>query len=251
MSSSQRRVAVVTGASAGIGRATAIALGHAGWSVVITARRKEQLDETASQIKSCHTVVADLTHPTAVEQLFSEAVYAFERVDLLFNNAGLSSGASSLEELSVADFTQTINVNLIATFSCMKRCFMQMKSQVPQGGRIINNGSISAHTPRPGSAAYTASKHGISGLTKQTGALDGRKYNIACGQIDIGNTATDMAQRMTFGAPQPDGSLKVEPLFDVQHVASSIVHMASLPLDVNILFQTIMATKMPSMVGRG
>lgn len=177
-------------------------------------------------------------------------VSKFGRVDLLFNNAGMSIGVPSFEEQTLDQFQQTININLVAPFNCARHAFLQMKSQSPMGGRIINNGSISAHTPRPGSAAYTASKHGISGLTKSA-SLDGRKYNIAVSQIDIGNAATNMGSVMANGVPQADGSLKAEPVFDVEHVATSIVYIANLPLEVNVFNHTVLATKMPCMVGRG
>jgi len=253
-SSSSSRIAIVTGASAGIGRASAIALGRAGWTVVITGRDSEKLQETASQIERHHIVVGDLTDPQIAEKLFSETVEKFGRLDLLFNNAGMSIGAKSFEDVQLAHFEKTIAINLVAPFNCIRHAFLQMKKQSPQGGRIINNGSVSAYTPRPGSAGYTASKHGISGLTK-TAALDGRKYNISVSQIDIGNAATDMVTALNKaggpGAPQADGSIKVEATFDVEHVASSIVYIASLPLDVSVLNHTILARDMPSMVGRG
>ncbi|KAL7005301.1 hypothetical protein EMMF5_005138 [Cystobasidiomycetes sp. EMM_F5] len=246
------RVAIITGSSAGIGRAAAIALGEAGWSVTITGRDEGKLKEVASQIKSVHSVAGDLTDPKIVERLFSETVEKFGRVDVVFNNAGISLGAPSLEQMTLENFQRVLDVNVIAPFKVLQEAFKVMKAQSPQGGRIINNGSISAYTPRPGSAAYTASKHAISGLTKSA-ALDGRKYSIAVSQIDIGNAATDMGSKMGDGpgVPQADGSLKKEPTFDVKHVATSIVYMASLPLDVNVLFHTIMATNMPSLVGRG
>ncbi|KAK9894312.1 short-chain dehydrogenase/reductase SDR [Cystobasidium minutum MCA 4210] len=248
--SESKGVAIITGASAGIGRASAIALGKDGWTVVVTARDEAKLKETASQIEKSHVIAGDLTSSGFVEKLFKETAEKFGRVDLVFNNAGMSIGSPSFEDVKLEDFERTIAVNLVAPFNIIKHAFLQMKSQSPQGGRIINNGSISAVTPRPGSAAYTSSKHAITGLTK-TAALDGRKYNIAVSQIDIGNAATDMGAKVSSGSPQADGSTKNEPTFDVKHVASSIVYMASLPLGANVLSHTIMATNMPSWVGRG
>ncbi len=245
------KVAVITGAGSGIGRASAIALAGAGYAVVLTGRRAEALEATKAKISGdALCVVADVTDPASVKGLFAKTVETFGRLDLLFNNAGTGApGTVLLEDLTFAQWTAVVNTNLTGPFLCTQEAFRIMKSQDPMGGRIINNGSISAHAPRPNSAPYTATKHAITGLTKAT-ALDGRKYNIACGQIDIGNAATDMTERMSGGVPQADGSMKPEARMDVAHVASSIVHMAQLPLESNVLFMTVMATKMP-FVGRG
>jgi NAD(P)-dependent dehydrogenase (short-subunit alcohol dehydrogenase family) len=246
-------VAIVTGAGSGIGRATAIALMREGYSVVLAGRRRDALDETIAQAGSAATqglaVPADVTDPKAVHDLFEEAKTKFGRLDLLFNNAGASAPPVLLEDLTVDQWRHVVEVNLTGAFLCTQAAFRLMKEQVPRGGRIINNGSISAYTPRPNSAPYTATKHAITGLTKST-ALDGRKYDIACGQIDIGNAATPMTARMATGVPQASGQIAVEPTMDVDHVARAVVYMASLPLDVNVLFMTVMATKMP-FVGRG
>ncbi len=245
------KVAVITGAGSGIGRASAIALAGAGYAVVLTGRRAEALEATKTKISGdALCVVADVTDPASVKGLFAKTVETFGRLDLLFNNAGTGApGTVLLEDLTFAQWTAVVNTNLTGPFLCTQEAFRIMKSQDPMGGRIINNGSISAHAPRPNSAPYTSTKHAITGLTKAT-ALDGRKYNIACGQIDIGNAATDMTERMSGGVPQADGSMKPEARMDVAHVASSIVHMARLPLESNVLFMTVMATKMP-FVGRG
>ena len=245
------KVAVITGAGSGIGRASAIALAGAGYAVVLTGRRAEALEATKAKISGdALCVVADVTDPASVKGLFAKTVETFGRLDLLFNNAGTGApGTVLLEDLTFAQWTAVVNTNLTGPFLCTQEAFRIMKSQDPMGGRIINNGSISAHAPRPNSAPYTSTKHAITGLTKAT-ALDGRKYNIACGQIDIGNAATDMTERMSGGVPQADGSMKPEARMDVAHVASSIVHMAQLPLESNVLFMTVMATKM-HFVGRG
>ena len=245
------KVAVITGAGSGIGRASAIALAEAGYAVVLTGRRAEALEATKAHISGdALCVEADVTDPASVKALFAKTVETFGRLDLLFNNAGTGApGTVLLEDLTFAQWTAVVNTNLTGPFLCTQEAFRIMKSQDPMGGRIINNGSISAHAPRPNSAPYTSTKHAITGLTKAT-ALDGRKYNIACGQIDIGNAATDMTERMSGGVPQADGSMKPEARMDVAHVASSIVHMARLPLESNVLFMTVMATKMP-FVGRG
>ena len=245
------KVALITGAGTGIGRACAVALSEAGFAVVLTGRHMEKLAETKRLIKGeglC--VTADVTDPESVRALFAETLKAYGRLDLLFNNAGTGApGTVMLEDLTFAQWSAVVNTNLTGPFLCTQEAFKIMKAQVPMGGRIINNGSISATAPRPNSAPYTATKHAITGLTKST-ALDGRKYNIACGQIDIGNAATDMTSRMTDGVPQADGRLAPEPRMDVAHVASSVVHMAQLPLEANVLFMTVMATKMP-LTGRG
>jgi NAD(P)-dependent dehydrogenase (short-subunit alcohol dehydrogenase family) len=249
---SPTKVAVVTGAGSGIGKAVALAFLEAGYRVALAGRRREALERTAEGSGAgdrALVVPTDVTEPEAVRALFAAVREAFGRVDVLFNNAGTNAPGVPLEELSFQQWRQVVDVNLTGTFLCTQAAFQLMKSQEPRGGRIINNGSISAHAPRPHSAPYTATKHAITGLTKCT-SLDGRKYDIACGQIDIGNALTELTSRMTRGVPQADGSVQVEPVMDVRHVASAVVQMASLPLDVNVQFLTIMATKMP-FVGRG
>jgi NAD(P)-dependent dehydrogenase (short-subunit alcohol dehydrogenase family) len=245
------KVALVTGAGSGIGRATALALGEAGYAVVLTGRDEAKLNDTASRmLGETLCVSADVTNPESVKNLFAQVLEKFGRLDILFNNAGTGApGTVLLEDLSFEQWSTVVNTNLTGPFLCTQEAFKIMKAQTPMGGRIINNGSISASAPRPNSAPYTATKHAISGLTKST-ALDGRKYDIACGQIDIGNAATDMTARMSGGVPQADGTLKSEPTMDVNEVARAVVHMASLPLSTNVLSMTIMATKMP-FVGRG
>ncbi|MEE3257907.1 MAG: SDR family oxidoreductase [Candidatus Latescibacterota bacterium] len=246
------KVALVTGAGSGIGRHSALALAEAGYAVVLAGRRQEALDETAGLAKDPSRILAvstDVGNPAEVNALFAQVVGRFGRLDVLFNNAGRGAPGVLLEDLEYEQWQAVVAVNLTGSFLCTQAAFKIMKDQDPRGGRIINNGSVSAAVPRPNSAPYTATKHAISGLTKAT-SLDGRKYDIACGQIDIGNTATDMTQRMNDGVPQPDGSKMVEPRFDVAHVANAVVQMAELPLDTNVLFMTIMATKMP-FVGRG
>jgi NAD(P)-dependent dehydrogenase (short-subunit alcohol dehydrogenase family) len=223
-----------------------------GYRVSLAGRRRERLDETASESgagERALVVPTDVADPDAVEALFARTRDAFGRVDVLFNNAGRSSPAVPLEDFSFEQWNKIVGVNLTGMFLCTQAAFRIMKSQDPRGGRIINNGSISAHTPRPSSAPYTATKHGVTGLTKST-ALDGRKYDIACSQIDVGNAQTELAARMAKGVPQADGRVAAEPLMDVEHVARVVVYLAGLPLDVNVLFMTIMATKMP-FVGRG
>jgi NAD(P)-dependent dehydrogenase (short-subunit alcohol dehydrogenase family) len=243
------RVAIVTGGGSGIGRAAALALLQGGWKVAVAGRRAGPLDEIVAQApESALAVVTDVTDPASVEALFAATVAKWGRVDLLFNNAGTSATAPT-EDLALADWKRVVDTNLNGMFYCLQQAFRVMKAQQPMGGRIINNGSISAHAPRPNSIAYTATKHAVSGLTK-TAALDGRKYDIAVGQIDIGNAHTDMAERMARGVPQANGEIAVEPLMDVKVVGDSILYMASLPLDANVLFHTVMATKMP-FVGRG
>jgi NAD(P)-dependent dehydrogenase (short-subunit alcohol dehydrogenase family) len=245
------RIAIVTGAGSGIGRATARALLREGYAVVLAGRRQAALEETAagSDGGRALAVPTDLTDAASVHALFEKTKQAFGRLDLLFNNAGAGAPPIPLEDLTLEQWRKVIDVNLTGAFLCTQAAFRLMKDQTPQGGRIINNGSISAHTPRPNSAPYTASKHAITGLTRST-ALDGRKYDIACGQIDIGNAATDMTARMKNGVPQASGELAIEPTMDVDNVARAVVYMASLPLDANVLFLTVMATKMP-FVGRG
>jgi NAD(P)-dependent dehydrogenase (short-subunit alcohol dehydrogenase family) len=246
------KVALVTGAGSGIGRACALALLNAGYAVVLAGRRKEALDSTtalAPQDSAWLAVPADVRSESSVDALFRAARERFGRLDLLFNNAGSGAPQIPFEDLSLAQWDDVIAVNLSGAFLCARAAFRMMKEQRPQGGRIINNGSISAHAPRPLSAPYTASKHAITGLTKSL-SLDGRAYDIVCGQIDIGNAATVMTSRMSQGALQADGSSRAEPVMDVEHVADTIVHMASLPLSANVQFLTIMATKMP-FIGRG
>jgi NAD(P)-dependent dehydrogenase (short-subunit alcohol dehydrogenase family) len=247
------KTAIVTGAGSGIGRAAALALLREGYSVVLAGRRPESLAATADQAgpdrDRALVVPADVTDPASVAALFEATKHAFGRLDLLFNNAGTGARAVSLEELTVEEWRRVVDVNLTGAFLCTREAFRLMKDQSPRGGRIINNGSISAYVPRPNSAPYTAAKHAITGLTKSA-ALDGRKYDIAAGQIDIGNADTDMTARMKAGVLQADGSVAPEPTIDVGHVAAAIVYMASLPLDANVLFMTVMATKMPY-VGRG
>ena len=246
------KIALVTGAGSGIGRHSALALADAGYAVALAGRRQEALDETAGQARDPSRMLAistDVGDPASVDALFAQVQESYGRLDVLFNNAGMGAPGVLLEDLEFEQWQAVVAVNLTGSFLCTQAAFKIMKDQDPRGGRIINNGSVSAEAPRPNSAPYTATKHAISGLTKST-SLDGRKYDIACGQIDIGNTATDMTQRMNDGVPQPDGSKMVEPRFDVQHVANAVVQMAALPLDTNVLFMTIMATKMP-FVGRG
>lgn len=243
---------MVTGAGSGIGRAAAVALAQAGWAVVLAGRRREALEETAALAPPgarLLVVPTDVSDEASVDALFAETRRVFGRLDLLFNNAGSNAPAVPFEDLSLAQWNAVVAVNLTGAFLCARAAFRLMKEQDPRGGRIINNGSISAHAPRPLSAPYTATKHAITGLTKSL-ALDGRPYDIACGQIDIGNAATPMTERMAEGVRQADGRIAPEPRMDVTHVGAAIVHMASLPLEANILFMTIMATKMP-FVGRG
>jgi NAD(P)-dependent dehydrogenase (short-subunit alcohol dehydrogenase family) len=247
------KVAIVTGAGSGIGRASALALLKDGWKVALAGRRADALEATktaAGELAgNALAVPTDATDPAAVKALFAAAREAFGRVDLLFNNAGTGAPAIPLEDLSVEQWKSVVDINLTGVFLCTQEAFRIMKSQSPRGGRIINNGSISAHAPRPLSSPYTATKHAITGLTKAT-SLDGRAYDIACGQIDIGNAATEMTQRMTGGVLQANGTTAPEPRMDVQHVAEAVVMMARLPLETNVQFLTVMATKMP-FVGRG
>ncbi len=243
------RVAVVTGAGSGIGRAVAIALAGDGYSVFAAGRRRDALEATARSGRGLVAVPTDVTDPAAVRALFARVRKEAGRLDLLFNNAGQGAPPIPLEDLSIEQWRAVVDVNLTGAFLCTQEAFRIMKAQQPPGGRIINNGSISAHTPRPLSAPYTATKHAITGLTKSS-ALDGRAHDIACGQIDIGNAATEMTQRMAEGVPQADGSTAVEPRMDVEHVVRAVLYMAGLPLDVNVQFLTVMATKMP-FIGRG
>jgi len=248
------KVALVTGAGSGIGRAVALALAREGYALVLAGRRREPLDAVveaaeAQGAPAALAVPADVSDPGSVTALFAAARDRFGRLDLLFNNAGTFSPAVPLEDLTPEQWRAVVDVNLTGAFLCLQAAFRQMKDQSPRGGRIINNGSISAHAPRPNSIPYTATKHAVTGLTRSA-ALDGRKHDIACGQIDVGNAATDMTQRMTSGVPQANGTVAPEPVMDVEHVARSVVHMASLPLDANVLFMTVMARDMP-FVGRG
>ncbi|QDU25245.1 3-oxoacyl-[acyl-carrier-protein] reductase FabG [Anatilimnocola aggregata] len=247
------KVAIVTGAGSGIGRAVALALLREGYTVALAGRRVEALQQTVEQAGEhamrALAVPTDVADPASVRSLFDQVVAKFQRVDLLFNNAGMGAPAIPIDELKVEKWLQLISINLTGAFLCTREAFRVMKAQQPRGGRIINNGSISATTPRPNSAPYTASKHAITGLTKSC-ALDGRAFDIACGQIDIGNAGTDLTARMAAGVPQANGTLAAEPTMDVNHVASAVVYMASLPLDANVLFLTVMATQMP-FVGRG
>lgn len=247
------KIALITGAGSGIGRAAAHALLKNGYTVVLAGRRKESLEQTIVNAgvwgSQALPIPADISDPSSVEALFSRIKERLGRLDLLFNNAGASAPAIPLEELTVDQWRRVVDVNLSGAFLCTQAAFRLMKDQSPRGGRIINNGSISAHVPRPNSAPYTATKHAITGLTKAT-ALDGRKYDIACGQIDIGNAETEMTARMKEGTIQANGEVKSEPTMDVEHVANAIVYMAGLPLEANVLFMTVMATKMP-FVGRG
>ncbi len=250
---SSEKVAIVTGAGTGIGKAVALALLREGYAVVLAGRRKELLEAGALEGKSSGSrtlvVPTDVSDPASIRTLFARTKEVFGRLDLLFNNAGTGAPPVPLEELTYEQWKTVVDTNLTGAFLCTQEAFKIMKSQEPRGGRIINNGSISAHAPRPNSAPYTSTKHAITGLTKST-SLDGRKYDIACGQIDIGNAATPMTERMKKGVPQPNGTIQVEPTMDVQHVARAVVYMASLPLDANVQFLTVMATKMP-FVGRG
>jgi NAD(P)-dependent dehydrogenase (short-subunit alcohol dehydrogenase family) len=238
------KVALVTGGGSGIGRAVAQALAAEGWDVAVSGRRREALEETG-----LFAVPADVRDAQSVHELFAAVKERFGRLDLLFNNAGTFPPPVPLEELTPEQWSEVVDTNLTGAFLCTQEAFRLMKAQDPRGGRIINNGSISAHSPRPNSAPYTASKHAMTGLTKST-ALDGRPFDIACGQIDIGNAATDLARMLASGALQPDGSTRAEPMIDAELVASAVVHMASLPLDANVQFITLMATKMP-FIGRG
>ena len=248
-----RKVAIVTGAGTGIGKSTALAFLRAGYSVVLAGRRLEPLEMTAKEAGSfCSQALVlptDVRDPMSIRALFTETNKRFGRLDVLFNNAGTNVPPVPLEDLTYEQWKSVLDVNLTGAFLCTQEAFQLMKNQTPRGGRIINNGSLSAHVPRPNSAPYTATKHAITGLTKST-ALDGRKYDIACGQIDIGNAGAEMAPKSGEGVLQANGTVVVEPTIDVEHVASAVVYMASLPLDANVQFMTIMATKMP-FIGRG
>ncbi|MBI0432660.1 SDR family oxidoreductase [Roseomonas sp. KE0001] len=247
------KIAVVTGAGSGIGRAAALALLGAGWKVALAGRRQDALEATRAEAGGragdCLPVPTDVSDPASVKALFAAVTERWGRCDLLFNNAGRGSPSVDFDEITREDWFGVVGANLHGAFLCAQEAYRVMKQQSPRGGRIINNGSISAHAPRPGSAPYTATKHAITGLTKSI-SLDGRKWDIACGQIDVGNAATPMTERMVRGVPQPNGDMLAEPRMDVRHVGETILHMASLPLDANVQFVTIMATKMP-FVGRG
>ena len=250
----EARIALVTGAGSGIGKASALALARNGWSVVLTGRRQSVLDETAEEAIAAGggkalAVSCDVSRAEQVEHLFERIGETFGRLDLLFNNAGMGYKSVPIDEIPVEVWHDVVDVNLTGSFLCARAAFGMMRRQKPMGGRIINNGSISAYAPRPGSVPYTTTKHAISGLTR-TLALDGRPFDIACGQIDIGNALTELAAQMAKGVPQANGEIAVEPLMDAERVADAVVHMAGLPLDTNILFMTVMATKMP-FVGRG
>jgi NAD(P)-dependent dehydrogenase (short-subunit alcohol dehydrogenase family) len=250
---SSEKIALITGAGSGIGRASALAFLKAGYKVVLTGRRMGALEETiaeaGSDASNALAVSCDVSDAGAVDGLFATIKEKFGRLDVVFNNAGANAPGKTIDELTPEEWSQVIDVNLTGSFLCARGAFAMMRHQKPQGGRIINNGSVSAHAPRPGSAPYTSSKHAITGLTK-TISLDGRPFNIACGQIDIGNALTDMAARMVEGVPQANGTIEAEAVMDVAHVASTLLYMASLPLEANVQFVTIMATKMP-FVGRG
>jgi NAD(P)-dependent dehydrogenase (short-subunit alcohol dehydrogenase family) len=253
MMNAHNKVAIVTGAGSGIGKTVALALLKDGYRVALAGRRKDPLEQTVKDAGSAGAlalvVPADVSNPESVRALFAKTKEVFGRLDLLFNNAGVFPPGVPLEDLSFEQWKTAVDINLTGAFLCTQEAIKIMKSQVPRGGRIINNGSISAHAPRPNSAPYTATKHAITGLTKCT-SLDGRKYDIACGQIDIGNAATEITSKMATGVPQANGTIAVEPLMDLSHVGSAVLYMASLPLDTNVQFLTIMATKMP-FVGRG
>jgi NAD(P)-dependent dehydrogenase (short-subunit alcohol dehydrogenase family) len=248
----QTKVAIVTGAGSGVGKAAALALLKAGYSVALAGRRTDALDQTAKESGAGARALAvqtDVSNPDSVKALFAATKKAFGRIDVLFNNAGVNAPAIPLEELTFEQWKNVVDINLTGMFLCIQEAFRAMKDQTPRGGRIINNGSISAHAPRPNSIAYTSTKHGVTGLTKSA-SLDGRKYDIACSQIDIGNALTEMAAKMTKGVPQANLEIKIEPTIDVNKVGDAVVYMSEQPLDVNVQFLTIMATKMP-FVGRG
>jgi NAD(P)-dependent dehydrogenase (short-subunit alcohol dehydrogenase family) len=251
--STQGKVAVVTGAGPGIGKSAALALLNDGYRVVLAGRRKEPLVQTVKDAgpagERALAVPTDVASPESVHALFAKTKDAYGRLDVLFNNAGIGAPAVNLEDLTFDQWKAVVDVNLTGMFLCIQEAFRIMKAQDPRGGRIINNGSISAHAPRPNSVPYTATKHAVTGLTK-CASLDGRKYDIACGQIDIGNAATELAARMAKGVPQANGTIAPEPLMDVDHVGQAVLHMANLPLETNVQFMTIMASKMP-FVGRG
>jgi NAD(P)-dependent dehydrogenase (short-subunit alcohol dehydrogenase family) len=250
---SMGRVAIITGAGSGIGRAVAVAMGSAGYSIVLAGRRLANLEQTAAMANhgggEVHAVPTDVRQPDSVRALFAKTRAEFGRLDILFNNAGVNAPGIATEDLRYEQWSEVVSVNLTGVFLCAQEAIRLMKAQQPRGGRIINDGSISAHAPRPHSAAYTATKHAITGLTKSI-SLDGREYDIACGQIDIGNAATDMSEKWATGTLQANGDTVVEPRLDVKYVAAAVLYMATLPLDANVQFMTVMATKMP-FIGRG
>ncbi len=251
--SAKSKIAVITGAGSGIGKAAALALAADGWSLALSGRRPQPLEDTAARARELGARVivlaGDVADPQSVKNLFAKVRETFGRLDLLFNNAGTGGPPRLLEDLTYDQWKRVVDTNLTGAFLCTQEAFRIMKEQDPRGGRIINNGSVSAHAPRPNSAPYTATKHALTGLTKST-SLDGRKYDIACGQIDIGNAATEMTARMSQGVPQANGTIMAEPTMDMSHVAEAIRYMASLPLDANVQFMTLMATRMP-LIGRG
>jgi NAD(P)-dependent dehydrogenase (short-subunit alcohol dehydrogenase family) len=253
MTSTVQKVAIVTGAGSGIGKAAAVALVREGYAVAFAGRREDSLQRAIADLGEASSrglaVPTDVTDPESVRRLFERTKQAFGRLDVLFNNAGISAPGVPLEDLTVEQWRKVVDTNLTGAFLCTQQAFAIMKAQTPRGGRIINNGSISAYVPRPRSAPYTSTKHAITGLTRST-SLDGRQYDIACGQIDIGNAATDLTAKMTQGVPQATGQVAAEPVMDVDHVARAIVYMAGLPLEANVQFMTVMATKMP-FIGRG
>jgi NAD(P)-dependent dehydrogenase (short-subunit alcohol dehydrogenase family) len=247
------KVALITGAGTGVGRAAVLALAGAGYAITLVGRRQQPLEDVAAEAQALGAktlvVSADVANPDDVQKAFDACVKAFGRLDFVFNNAGVGAPAVPLEDLSIEHWKNVVDINLSGVFYGIQNAFRVMKAQTPMGGRIVNNGSISAHAPRPNSIAYTSTKHAVTGLTKSA-SLDGRKYDIACGQIDIGNAATEMAMRMASGVPQADGSIRVEPLMDAKSVGATILYMAEMPADANVQFVTVMATKMP-FVGRG
>ena len=247
----EQKVAIVTGAGTGIGKAVSLALAKDGYAVVLAGRRADKLDETAKEAGNARTlsVPTDVSDPESIKALFARTKKEFGRLDLLFNNAGIGAPPVPIEELPLETWKKVVDTNLTGIFVCTQEAIKIMKAQTPKGGRIVNNGSISSMSPRPNIAAYTASKHAVSGLTRAA-ALEGRRHNIACGQIDIGNAHTEMAARMAKGVPQANGEIAIEPLMDVAHVASAVLYMASLPIEANVQFLTVMASKMP-FVGRG
>ena len=248
-SNNSTKVAIITGAGTGVGRSVAQRFLTEGYQVALLGRRQELLDETAAGSENALVLPCDVSQPEAVENVFTDVVKKWGRIDVLFNNAGMGSPPRTIDETPIEDWLKVVDVNLTGSFLCARAAFAQMRRQDPQGGRIINNGSISAYVPRPGSAPYTATKHAITGLTRSL-SLDGRPFDIACGQIDIGNAATPMTDRMATGVPQADGSIRIEPRMDVENVATTVLYMAELPLEANVQFVTVMATTMP-FIGRG
>ena len=248
-SNNNSKVAIITGAGTGVGRSVAQRFLTEGYQVALLGRRQELLDETAAGAENVLVLPCDVSQPEAVENAFTDVVKKWSRINVLFNNAGMGSPSRTIDKTPIEDWLKVVDVNLTGSFLCARAAFSQMRRQHPQGGRIINNGSISAYVPRPGSAPYTATKHAITGLTRSL-SLDGRPFNIACGQVDIGNAATPMTDRMATGVPQADGSIRIEPRMDVENVATTVLYMAELPLEANVQFVTVMATTMP-FIGRG